>query len=155
MTANITQEFEIIDVTQPVGIVDHHSVGRAITKGQVICKNAFDTSDVLGNGIFGHQLARFILEGWVADHACAATHKGYSPVSGLLQPMQHHDLDQATSVQAWCCWIKANISCHGFLDQQFIEAAFIRHLMNEAALGKRAKKIGFETGHVLFLTDKA
>jgi hypothetical protein len=27
--------------------------------------------------------------------------------------------------------------------------------MNEATLGKRAKKIGFETGHSFFLTDKA
>jgi hypothetical protein len=44
---------------------------------------------------------------------------------------------------------------HGFLGQQFVEAAFIRDLMNEATLGKRAKKIGFETGHSFFLTDKA
>ncbi len=27
--------------------------------------------------------------------------------------------------------------------------------MNEATLGKRAKKIGFETGHSFSLTDKA
>ncbi len=74
-------------------------------------------------------------------------------MAGLLEPVQHHDLDQTANVKAWRCRIEANIGRHGFLGQQFVEAAFIGNLMNKAALGKCAKKIGFKTGHALFLTD--
>ena len=47
--------------------------------------------------------------------------------------------------------IKADIGADRFLLQKGIKARFIGDLMNEAPLGKRAKEIGFERGHELFL----
>lgn len=147
MTAHITQEFQIVDVAQPVGIVDHQGVGRAVTEGEVVGEDALDAGNVLGNRILGHQLAGFVLEGRIADHAGAAAHQRNRLVPGLLEPVQHHDLDQAACMKARSRRIEADIGRHGFLGQQFVEATFIGNLMNEATLGKRAKKIGFETGH--------
>jgi hypothetical protein len=81
-----------------------------------------------------HQLARLVLEGRVADHAGAAAHQRDRAVARLLQPVQHHDLDEPAGMQAGRGRVEADIGRHGLLREQVVEAGFIGDLMDEAAL---------------------
>ena len=74
------------------------------------------------------QLARLVLERWIADHRCAAAHQRDRPVASLLHPVKHHDLDQRAGMQAPCRRIEANIGRHGFLGEEFVQADFIGNL---------------------------
>ncbi len=152
MAADVAQEFEVIDLAQPVAVVDHHGwfVGTVVI--EVVRENALDRGDVAFNGVDGHQLPCIVLEGWIADHAGAAAHQRNRLMSGLLHPVQHHDLNQTAGVKTWRCRIKADIGGHGFLGEQFVETRLVGDLVNEAALVERAEEIGLEPGHNLFLS---
>ncbi|MNL16580.1 hypothetical protein D3C87_1376310 [compost metagenome] len=152
MAADIAQEFKVVDAKQPVGVVDHQRVLGAVAVGQVVRKHRLDAGNIGVDGRRRHQLARLVLEGGVADHAGAAAHQRNRPVAGRLQPVQHHDLNEAAGMKARRGRIEADIGSHGFRPEQLVEAGIIRTLMNETALAEGVEEIGLELGHDLCLS---
>ena len=61
-------------------------------------------------------------------------------VAGLLQPVQHHDLDQRAGMQARRRRVEADIGGHRFLGEQLVEAGLIRDLVDEAALVQSVRR---------------
>ena len=66
---------------------------------------------------------------------------------GLLEPVQHHDLDQLAGMQRRRRRIEADIVRHPLLRKKVIKPGFIGNLMNETALRKRVQEFGFERRH--------
>ncbi len=94
MPSHIAQQRDIGELVQPVGIVDHDRIGRAIAEGEELLEHPADTGDVFVDFLIGQQLACLVLAGRVADLGRAATHEDDRLVPGFLQMTQHHDLDQ-------------------------------------------------------------
>ena len=150
MPADIAQEIDVVDLHQPVGVVDHDRVAGAAAEFEIGREIAPDADEIVVDILWCQQLARFVLEGGVTDHRGAAPHQRDRPVAGLLQPVEHHDLDQRSRMQALRRRVEADIGAHRFLGEKLIEAGFIRNLMNEAALAHDAQEIGLEGGHFFF-----
>ncbi len=114
MAAEITQEFDIIDLVQPVGIVDHDRIGRAIAKGQELLKDLFDPGHIGGNDFIGQNWACIIAAGRITNAGRAAAHQDNRLMAGFLQPAQHHDRNKRPDMQAVCSTIIAHIAHHLF-----------------------------------------
>src|SRR6185369_14343037 len=147
MAADVPQEGYIFERVEPIGVVDHDSIGRAITEGEETIEDAPDRGDVGGNSGIVEQLPAFVLAGRVAYLGGAAAHHHDRFMAGLLEPPQHHDLDKAADVQRWSGCVKADIARHDPVDRKIIEAAWVCDLMDIAALRKGAEEIGFIVGH--------
>eukprot|EP01136_Pigoraptor_vietnamica_P003491 Opistho-1_new@32805 len=147
MPADVAQERDVFELVEPVGIVDHHRVGRAVAKGQELLEHGLDRGDVAGDDLVGHQLARFVLEARVADLAGAAAHQDDRLVAGLLHAAQQHDLDQAADMERGRCRIKADIAGHDLLAGQRVERGGIGDLVDISTLVEQAKQIGRVFGH--------
>ncbi|MND53333.1 hypothetical protein D3C80_443680 [compost metagenome] len=148
MATDIPQEFKVVDLAQPVAVVDHHGILSALPVGKVIGEDALDRGDVAFDRVDRHQLAGIVLERRIPDHAGAAAHQRDRPVTGLLHPVQHHDLDKSAGMKRRRRRVEADIGRHGFLGEQFVETCLVGDLVNEAALIERAKEIGLEPGHL-------
>ena len=99
-TPDVAQELDVAERVEPVGVVDHHRVGRPVAEGQEPLEHAADAGDVGVDLVVGEQRAALVLAGGIADLGRAAAHQHDRLVPGLLQPAQHHDLHQAAHVQA-------------------------------------------------------
>ena len=88
------------------------------------------------------KLAAFVLAGGIADHRRAAAHQRDRLAAGLLQPMQHHDLQQRADVQRRRGAIEADIGDQLAAQRLFVEAGEVRALVNVAALDQYAQEIG-------------
>ena len=84
MLADIAQERNIVQRIEPVGIVDHHGIGRAVTEAKKSFEHPPYARDVRRDIGIGQQLARFVLARWIADFRCAATHQHDRFVPRLL-----------------------------------------------------------------------
>ena len=82
--------------------------------------------------------ARLVLAGRVANLRRAAAHEDDGLAAGLLQPMQHHDGNEAPDMQGWRRTIVPDVGDNVALGGQFIEAGRIRALVDEAALGENS-----------------
>ncbi len=69
-------------------------------------------------------------------------------MTGLLHPVQHHDLDETAGMKRRRRRIEADIGSHDFLGEQFVKTCLVGDLVNEAALVERAEEIGLEPGHL-------
>src|SRR3546814_9259130 len=72
MLADVPQEGDVFQLVQPLGIIDHDSIGWAIAKGKKSLKHPANGCDILRNRVSGQKLARLILEAGIADLAGAA-----------------------------------------------------------------------------------
>ena len=70
-------------------------------------------------------------------------------MAGLLQPIEQHDLDEASGVEAFRGGVKANIAGQALFRGARVKTFKIGSLMDKSALIKNAQKIGFECSHLL------
>src|SRR3546814_10829640 len=99
MLADVPQEGDVFQLFQPLGIIDHDSIGWAIAKGKKSLKHPANGCDILRNRVSGQKLARLILEAGIADLAGATAHDHDGLVPCALQLAQHHDGYQMADVQ--------------------------------------------------------
>src|SRR5713101_4259677 len=107
MAADIAQEIYVVEAVEPVGIVGHQ--GFAAAEGEELGKYRADAGKVLRDVLVAQQPPTFVLAGRVADPRSAATHQGDWPMSGLLEPVQQHDLDEAAHMERRGGAIKSDI----------------------------------------------
>ncbi len=113
MPAVITQERDVIEIIQPVGVVDHDGVGRAIAKGQKLGEHVLDPRHVGGDVVIAEKLAGFVLARRVADFGGAAAHQHDGFVPGLLKQPEQHNRHQRSGMQARRGAIEPNVSGEG------------------------------------------
>ena len=100
MYAVVAQELDVAVLRQPVVIVDHDRVGRAVAEGQEPRKRPLDARQIGVDLGVGQQRPLPILVRRIADLGGAAAHQHDGLVTRLLETTQHHDLDQTTHMQA-------------------------------------------------------
>ncbi len=147
MHAELAQEGDIAQLVQPVGVVDHHRVGRACAEGQEFLEGPLDALDIGGDLGVGQQRALLVLVGGIADLGGAAAHDHDRPMAGLLQPAQHHDLNQAADMQAVGSGVEADVGHDDALGRRLVQRLQVGALVNVAALAEHAQEVGAGGGH--------
>jgi hypothetical protein len=85
MAADIAQEWDVMQLVQPVGVVDHDRVAGAVAEMQVVGEDLADAGHVMGNRRIVEQLAGLVLAGGIADTRGAASHQHDRLIAGLLE----------------------------------------------------------------------
>jgi hypothetical protein len=147
MPADLAQEVDIVELQQPVGIVDHQRVGGAVAIAQHLGEDLPDAGDVGFDGLDREELSRLVLEGGIAHHRGAAAHQGDRPVPGLLHPVEHHDLDERAGMERGGGGVEADIAADRPRRRGGVEPLGIRDLMDEAALVEDVEEVGSVPGH--------
>ena len=110
MLTDIAQEFDVADLVQPVGIIDHDGVCRAVAKLQERLKSFLYPFDIVGNILLRKDRTGFFLVSGVTYFRCAAAHQDNRFAACLLQAPEHHDADQRADVEAISGSVKPDIS---------------------------------------------
>src|SRR4029077_9228174 len=91
MASVVAQEIDVVELVEPVGIVDHERVAAALTEAHEFAEHRLDAADIGGDLRIGEQLARLVLAGRTAALGGAPADQYDRLVPGLLQLAQHHD----------------------------------------------------------------
>ena len=132
--AIVAQEVDVVQVVQPVGVVGHQRVRRAIAELQELGEGLADARQVGGDLFHRQHLARLVLERRVADLGGAAAHQRNRLVAGLLHPAQHHDLHERTRVQGGGRGVEADIAGDPARLGLSVQRFGVRDLVDEPAL---------------------
>ena len=146
--ANVAQQRDVEQAVEPVGVVGHHSVGRAVAEGEVVGEALLDARHVGIDLCRGEQLAGLVAARRVADLGGAAAHQGDRLVAALLPPAQQHDLEQMADMQRIGGTVEADIGGADAARQQFVEACGIAALMHHAALVHDTHEVRLEVRHL-------
>ncbi len=147
MLADLAQEGDIFEPVEPLGIVEQDRVRRPVTEGQEAFEDPLDRGDVGVDRLGGEQLAGLVLEAWIADLRGSAAHQHDRLVPGLLEPAEHHDLDEAADVERRRGGVEAYVAGDDLRLSERVEALGVGELVDEAALVERAEEGGFVVGH--------
>src|SRR3546814_12893135 len=115
MLADVPQEGDVFQLFQPLGIIDHDSIGWAIAKGKKSLKHPANGCDILRNRVSGQKIARPILASGIADLAGATAHDHAGLVPCTLQLAQPHDRYQMADVPRRRSRTEADISRYRLL----------------------------------------
>ena len=147
VTADIAQEGNVGEPRQPGIVVHHDGVARAVAEAEESLEDAADAGHVGGDPLAVEQRTRLVPKRRVADPGRAPAHQDDRAMAVALQPPQHHDRDQMADMEARRGAVIADIgrdhACRGAAVQRFEVGA----LMDEAARGHVAQKLGAELGH--------
>ena len=105
--ADVSEEFHIVKVQQPVCVVDHH--GLALAELNEAGHLLAEAVAVVLDGLHGHHLPEIGAAGGVADHAGAAAHQGDRPVSGHLQALHQAECHEMAYMQAVCGRVESDV----------------------------------------------
>ena len=138
--ADITQEFNVVQVSQPVTVV--YDDGTAFTfveideTGQLV----FDTSHVVVDSFYCHHFTHVSFTGRVTDHCCTAAYQTDRSVAASLHVCHCHYCQEMTNVQGICCGVDTDIECYAaffkkgfdffFMGQLFDKAAFFQYFIS-------------------------
>ena len=130
--ADLAQKIHIVEVQQPVAVIDHD--GLAFAEIQEAGELLLDAADVFADGFAAHHLAHVALAAGIADHGGAAAAQGDRPVPGALQMRHGHDGDVVAHMQAVRRGVKAHVEGHGLALQRLVEVVLKGDLRDETAL---------------------
>ena len=132
MHAHLAQEVDVVELGQPIGVVDDQ--GLALGKVQEAAHLLLDALHVVVDVLGGEHLAKLALAGGVADQARAAAHQGDGPVAGPLHVGHGHDGDVVADVQGVGRGVKAHVEGDGTLLHALVQVFLVDGLGDEAAL---------------------
>ena len=145
--ADVAQEFDVLQLKQPVGIVDHEGrIGAPVV--QDVAEDALDAGDVGVDLLGRQQLALVVAEGWVAHHRGAAAHEADRLVARLLEPVEHGDGDEVADVDRRRRGVVADIAADRPFEGEGVEPFRVGDLVDESALVEDAQEIGLVAAHV-------
>ena len=99
VAADLAQERYVLRARQPFVIVEHDGVGGPVAEDQEALEHPADAGDVGLDSSWLSSWRALVLAAGVADLGRPAAHQHDRLVPGLLQPAQHHDLDERADVQ--------------------------------------------------------
>ena len=122
MPAVVAQEIDVVELVEPVGVVDEDGIVVALPRLTNLPNTDSMPADIGGDLGVGEKLARLVLAGRIADLGGAAADQHDRPVPGLLQFAQHHDAEQIADMQARRRAVEADIAGDGFGAGEPVEA---------------------------------
>ena len=129
--ANLSQQLNIIEIQQPVGVIHHQSLIRPEL-------NEFfhlpaEALGVVVNVLPGQHLAHIGAAGGIADHGGAAADKGDGAVARLLQALHQRQRHEMAGGQAVRRAVKANVEGGLAGIHHLADFFLVGHLCNEPA----------------------
>ena len=115
---------------------------RPVAEADEMGEGVLDARLVGLDRLDGEQLPALVLARGVADQGRAAAHQRHGLAAGLLQPVQHHDLDERADVQRRRRAVEADIGDEVARAGLVVEAREVRALMDIAALLHHAQEVG-------------
>ena len=130
-SAHIAQQLHIIQVQQPVGVVQHQS----LTVGEVdeFFHLLLEACRVVSNVFLGQHLAHVGAAGGVADHGGAAADQSDGTVACLLQAFHQGQGHKVASGQAVGRAVKADVERSLAVVDYLFDFFFVRNLCDQAA----------------------
>ena len=145
--ADLAQHLDVVELGQPLGIVDHHRVGFPRAEVDELVEGGADRCLVGVDLLVGEELARLVAAGRIADAGGAAAHQRDRLVAGRLQPVQHHDRQQMADMERGRRAVVADIGDGLQLRREGVEPGRVGNLVDEATGGQNVKKIGLICAH--------
>ena len=105
--ADVPDKVDVVQVQQPVRIVDH--LGLALTELDEPLHLLLEAGAVVVDGLLGHHGAHIGPAGGVANHGRAAADQGNGLVARHLQPLHQAQGHEVANVQRVCRGVKANV----------------------------------------------
>ena len=129
--ANFTQQLNVVQVQQPVSVVQHHSL--AFAKLNKALHLALKALGVMVNVLFGQHFAHVGTARRVADHGGAAANQGNGLVACHLQALHQGQGHKVAGGQAVGCAVKADVENSLAVVDYFLDFFLVRYLGNQAA----------------------
>ena len=129
--AHLAQQFHIVQVQQPVGVVEHHRL--ALTEFDEPLHLALEAFGIVGDVFLGQHLAHVGAAGRVTDQRGSAADQGDGLVAGHLQPLHQGQGHEVAGGQAVGRAVKADVKGGLAAVDDFPDLLLIRHLRNQAA----------------------
>ena len=127
---HITQQFHVVQVQQPICIVQHQCL--ALREVDELFHLLFEACGIVGDILFGQHLAHVGTAGGVADHGSAAADQGNRLVACHLQALHQGQGHKVACGQAVGSAVKADVKgCLAIVDQ--VDDLFIGDLGHQAA----------------------
>ncbi|MNE16749.1 hypothetical protein D3C80_1097030 [compost metagenome] len=153
MAADQVEEVEVAEAVQPVGVVHHGGVLRAVAQMQVAPEGALDAGDVGGDGRLVEHRPAAVAEARVADARGGPADQQQRPVPGLLQPAHQHQALQVADVQTVGGGIEAEVGGQRASGQGGAQAVGVGALVDEATLFEQGQQVGIRMGHCSLLGE--
>ena len=129
-STNFPQNVNIVQVQQPVAIVNHNRLifGEVNKAAHLL----FKAVNIVLNGFLCHHFPHIGLAGRVANHCRTAANQDNWLVSSHLQPLHQTQCHEVSNVQAVSSRVEANVECCFSVVDEFCNFCLIGHLCNQA-----------------------
>ena len=128
---DVPDEVHIVQVQQPVGVVDH--LGLALAEVDEPGHLLLEAVAVVLDSLLGHHGAHVGAAGGVADHGGAAADQSNGLVAGHLQPFHQAQGHEVAHVEGIGSGVKANIEGGLAVVHQLPDLVLVGHLGDQAA----------------------
>jgi len=129
--AHLPQKLNIIQIQQPVRIVDQHCLALGkIDKAAHLLSEAID---IVRNGLLRHHCAHIRAAGGVAHHCRTAADEGNGTVACHLQPLHQAKRHEMPHMQAVGGWVKADVKYRLARIDQGRDLLLVCHLRDQTA----------------------
>nr|BAL73139.1 hypothetical protein [Ensifer adhaerens] len=142
MFADVPEHVDPGHPVEPVGIVDHDSIGRPVAEGQQPLEHFPDAGDIGRDFRLRQHRPRRRAKTRITDARGAAADQHDRLVAGLLQPPQRHDRHEMADMQTVRRRIEAGINRHDTGREGAVDALKVGHLVDITALDQRPRDRG-------------
>ena len=129
--ANVAQQLDIVELQQPVRVIDHD--GLALAEVDEAFHLLFEAVAVVLDDLRRHHRAHVRPAGGVSDIACAAANEDDGAISRHLEPLHEAKCHEMADVQRVRRGVKANVECGLAVIDHFANFRLVGHLRDEPA----------------------
>ena len=126
MCSHVSQQFHVIQVQQPVRIVDHQCL--AVTEINKTAHLLLEAVYVMLNGLLGHHGTHIASAGGITDHRSSSTDQSDGLVACHLHSLHQAQCHEMSHMKAVCGRIKADVEGSLSVIDQVLDLLFICQL---------------------------
>ena len=130
--AYITQEFDVVQVSQPVAVVYDDRTAFAFIEVDETGQLVFDAGYVVVDCFNCHHFTHVSFTGRVTDHSCTAAYQTDRSVTASLHVSHSHYCQEMTNVQGVCCGVDTDIECYAAFFKKGFDFFFMCQLFDKA-----------------------
>ena len=132
MRTDITQEFDVVELAQPVPVIHHDCpIIREVNEARDLPAEAVA---IMTNGLIRHHLAHIRASRRISNRSGAASNETDGTMSCTLQMRHCHERDQMTCMEAVCRGVKAGVKGNLLLPEKLAQTVLIGALCKKTAL---------------------
>ena len=129
--AHLAQQLDVVELHQPVGVVEHH--GLALAEVDEALHLALETFGIVVDVGLGEHLAHIVATRGVSDHGRAAADQGDGLVARHLESFHQAQRHEVADVQAIRRAVKADVERRLAVVDEVANLLLVRHLRDQAA----------------------